>query len=82
MPPCFRRIRHLGFWGNRNKKEALAALRESLNAGRDRQPVKSRAEILAVKFGEASRLHCRACRGPLELVETFEKQRAPPAMAG
>ena len=82
VPPYFRRIRHLGFLSSRNKKEALALLRESLNASREQPPTMSRAEILALKFGEASHLHCKACGGELDVVQTFARQRAPPAMVG
>jgi len=40
---------------------------------------KSRAQVLALRFGERSVLRCRECGGELLLLESFPKERAPPA---
>lgn len=78
VPEGFRRIRHLGFLCPRNKKEALKIIRAQLVKGFNALPKLSRAEILVLRFGERSVLHCRECGNRLLVMETFDKQRAPP----
>lgn len=80
VPERFRRIRHLGFLSNNNKAKQLKRIRKDLNAAYIQRPVLSRAEILAIRFGQrSSLLHCRECGQKLVLIETYKKnQRAPP----
>lgn len=78
VPPHFRRIRHLGFLSNRNKREAIEKIREQLLAAYVTRSVLSRSEVLALRFGERSDLQCRECGGELLLLESFPKERAPP----
>ncbi len=84
VPPYFRRIRHLGFLSSRSKKQSLAAIRESLGEKLAPAEPLSRAQVLALCFGERSLLRCRDCGGELQLMETYPKDRAPPfnVMAG
>ncbi len=84
VPPYFRRIRHLGFLSSRNKKQSLASIRESLGEKLAPAAPLSRAQVLALCFGERSLLRCRDCGGELQLMETCPKDRAPPfnVMAG
>lgn len=79
VPPYFCRIRHFGFLSNRNKKEALKNIRDQLLTAHIVPPRLSRAEVLALRFGERSVLSCRECGGALLLLETYPKERAPPA---
>ena len=81
VPPYFRRIRHLGFLGSRNKKQNLEAIRESLGQELAGAAPLSRAQVLELCFGERSLLRCRDCGGELQLLETYPKDRAPPANA-
>ena len=81
VPPYFRRIRHLGFLGSRNKMQNLAAIRESLGEEQLQAAPLSRAQVLVLCFGERSLLRCRGCGGELQLLETYPKDRAPPAHA-
>jgi hypothetical protein len=76
--PYYRRIRHLGFLSNRNKKKAIEKIREQLLTAPGTKPRLSRAEVLALRFGERSVLQCRECGGELLLLESFPKERAPP----
>jgi hypothetical protein len=78
VPPYYRRIRHLGFLSNRNKKKAIEKIREQLLTAPGTRPRLSRAEVLALRFGERSVLQCRECGGELLLLESFPKERAPP----
>ncbi|NJK94348.1 MAG: IS91 family transposase [Bacteroidales bacterium] len=80
VPAGFRRIRHLGFLCPRNKKDALEKIRLQLMPGFTPKPRLTRAEILTLKFGERSLLLCRECGGSLLVLETFEKERAPPML--
>ncbi|NQU34465.1 MAG: transposase, partial [Bacteroidetes bacterium] len=79
VPPYFRRIRHLGFLSTRNKTVSIEAARRSLGYSAGLTITLSRAQILELRFGERSQLKCRDCGGELHLLETFAKQRAPPA---
>jgi hypothetical protein len=79
VPPYFRRIRHLGFLSARSKKQSLAAILESLGEEQEQAPPLSRAQVLELRFGERSQLKCRDCGGELQLLETWPKERAPPA---
>ncbi len=78
VPPYFRRIRHLGFLSARNKAKSLESLRADLNVKHEVIKL-TRAEVLLLRFGERSVLQCKHCFGELYLVETYAKQRAPPA---
>lgn len=80
VPAGFRRIRHLGFLCPRNKKDALHKIRLQLTPGFAPKPRLTRAEILTLRFGERSLLLCRECGGSLLVLETFEKERAPPML--
>jgi len=84
VPPYFRRIRHLGFLGSRNKKQSLEKIRESLGEQLRQVLPLSRAQVLEIRFGERSMLRCKDCGGELTLLESYPKQRAPPvnALAG
>jgi hypothetical protein len=84
VPPYFRRIRHLGFLGSRNKTQSLEAIRESLGEKLLRATPLTRAQVLELRFGERSLLRCKDCGGELQLLETYPGQRAPPvnALAG
>jgi hypothetical protein len=79
VPPYFRRIRHLGFLSARSKKQSLAAILESLGEEQEQAPPLSRAQVLELRFGERSQLKCRDCGGELQLLETWPRERAPPA---
>ncbi len=79
VPPYFRRIRHLGFLSTRSKKQNLAAVRESLGEELVQAAPLSRTQVLELCFGESSLLKCRDCGGELQLLETYPKERAPPA---
>jgi hypothetical protein len=79
VPPYFRRIRHLGFLSTRSKKQSLEAIRKSLGEELVQAAPLSRAQILKACFGECSLLKCRDCGGELQLLETWPKERAPPA---
>ena len=81
MPPYFRRIRHLGFLASRNKKQSLAAIRESLGKELPLAAPLSRAQVLELRFGQRSVLKCKDCGGELQLLETYPGQRAPPVNA-
>jgi len=78
VPPQFRRIRHLGFLSNRNKREAIEKIREQLLAAYVTRTGMSRAELLTLRFGERSVLQGRECGGEFLLLESFPKERAPP----
>ncbi|PRY85547.1 transposase-like zinc-binding protein [Marinilabilia salmonicolor] len=78
VPPHFRRIRHLGFLSNRNKREAIKKIRKQLLVAHVMRPGLSRSQVLALRFGERSVLQCRECGGELLLLESFSKERAPP----
>jgi len=78
VPAYFRRIRHLGFLSSRNKSRALESIRKSLKADNSVHSRLSRAEILTLRFGERSLLHCNQCGGTLVVWETYRKPRAPP----
>lgn len=79
VPAYFRRIRHYGFLSTRNKKEALRLARECLLV--KIVPFKlSRAEVLELRFGQRSLLHCKSCGGELVLLVSYPKERAPPAV--
>lgn len=78
VPPYFRRIRHLGFLSNRNKKKAIEKIRAQLLTAPIAPPRLSRAEVLALRFGERSVLQCGECGGALLLLESYPKERAPP----
>lgn len=80
VPAGFRRIRHLGFLCPRNKKDALEKIRQQLTPGFTPKPRLTRAEILTLRFGERSLLLCRQCGGALMVLETFERERAPPML--
>jgi hypothetical protein len=79
VPPYFRRIRQMGFLNNRNKKVAIEKIRRQLLTRYSTHPRLTRAQVLAQRFGERSVLKCRECGGELHLIESFTKQRAPPA---
>lgn len=80
VPPYFRRIRHYGFLSTRCKTEALHLARESLQVavvpGR-----LTRTEVLGLRFGKKSLLHCKSCGGELVLLASYPKERAPPTLA-
>jgi len=78
VPPYFRRIRHLGFLGSRNKTQSLEAIRESLGEKPLPATPLTRAQLLELRFGERSLLRCKDCGGELQLLETYPGQRAPP----
>lgn len=78
VPPNFRRIRYLGFLANRNKTIKLEQIRESLECMIEALPKPSRAEVLAMKFGDRSLLMCKECGGHLHLLESYPSPRAPP----
>lgn len=78
VPAGFRRIRHLGFLCPRNKKEALEKIRSHLTPGFTATTPLTRAEVLALRFGDRSVLLCRECGNTLIVLESFDKQRAPP----
>ena len=79
IPAYFRRIRHLGFLSNRSKKRALETIRKFLNVKVPTTKRLTRAEVLALRFGERSLLKCKECGGTLYVLEVFLKKRAPPA---
>lgn len=79
VPAGFRRIRHLGFLSPRNKAVALENIREYLMAGFTPLPRLTRAEVLTLRFGDRSVLQCKECGGELVILETYIRQRAPPA---
>jgi hypothetical protein len=79
VPPYFRRIRHLGFLSSRNKAASLKSLRADLNVKSEAASL-TRAQILMLRFGGRSLLHCKHCEGELVLVETYSRKRAPPAL--
>ena len=78
VPPCFRRIRHLGFLSSRNKKQSLLAIRKSLGEKPKQTTPLSRVQVLELRFGQQSLLKCRDCGGELQLLENYPKERAPP----
>jgi hypothetical protein len=78
VPPYFQRIRHLVFLSNRNKKEAIEKIRAQLLTTYVPRPRLLRAEVLTLRFGERSVLQCRSCGGELILLESYQKERAPP----
>ena len=78
VPAYFRRIRYLGFLSSRNKATALETIRKGLQAGITNLPRLTRAQVLALRFGDRSLLKCRECGGELVVFETYQKQRAPP----
>lgn len=78
VPPYFQRIRHMGFLSNRNKKQSLTTIRQSLGASTVLHPKLSRAQILEARFGVRSELKCPHCGGELVLYETYPRKRAPP----
>lgn len=79
VPPCFRRIRHLGFLSSPNKKQSLLAIRKSLGEKPIQTRPLSRVQVLELRFGQRSLLKCRDCGGELQLLENYPKERAPPA---
>lgn len=82
VPEHFRRIRYLGFLSSHNKAKALEQIRMDLNVPYPATRPLTRAEVLALRFGGRSMLHCRECGGELVLIETYQKQqRAPPVDA-
>ncbi len=78
VPPNFRRVRYQGFLANRNKRNKLKQIRESLECMIQTPPKLSRAEVLAMKFGDRSLLMCKECGGHLHLLESYPSPRAPP----
>jgi len=79
VPERFHRIRYLGFLSSNNKAKELEHIRQVLQVPFNDRPALSRSEILALRFGERSLLHCRECGGEMVLIETYhKKQRAPP----
>jgi hypothetical protein len=80
VPPCFRRIRHMGFLSNRNKKIALEDIRKQILTHYTEYPRLTRAQVLILRFGERSMLQCRECGGELLLMESYPKERAPPGV--
>lgn len=81
VPPYFRRIRHLGFLGSRNKKQSLEKIRESLGNQLLQATPLSRAQVLEIRFGERSLLRCKDCGAALTLLESYPRERAPPVNA-
>ena len=81
VPPYFRRIRHLGFLSNRNKKDCLELIRNSLGVKTELKLRLTRAQVLALRWGERSELKCQECGGELQLWKTFQRNRAPPFCA-
>ncbi len=77
VPPYFRRIRHLGFLGSRNKTKCLALLRNDLMVKINTIKL-SRAQVVELKFGKRSLIHCKDCGGELELIKSYSRKRAPP----
>lgn len=82
VPPYFQRIRHLGFLSTRSKTASIEAARRSLGVCVVPIIKLSRAQVLGLRFGQRSQLKCRDCGGQLQLLETFARQRAPPANVG
>ncbi|MCG8580500.1 MAG: IS91 family transposase [Bacteroidales bacterium] len=80
VPENFRRIRYQGFLSNRNKTNKLKQIRESLECMIEALPKLSRAEVLAMKFGDRSLLMCKECGGHLHLLESYPSPRAPPQL--
>jgi len=78
VPPRFRRIRHLGFLSTRSKANALETARKSLQVEMPLTPKLSRAQVLALRFGDRSQLMCRYCGGELFLFKILANERAPP----
>jgi hypothetical protein len=78
VPYGFRRIRHLGFLSSRNKTAALESIRKDLQVCHSGLPRLTRAEVLALRFGDRSVLRCRLCNGELVVLQTCQKYRAPP----
>ncbi len=78
VPPCFRRIRHLGFLSSRKKAKGLELLRNNFKIGANTIKL-SRAQALELRFGQRSLLQCKECGGQLCLIQTYPRQRAPPA---
>jgi len=77
VPPNFRRVRYQGFLANRNKRNKLKQIRESLECMIQTPPKLSRAEVLAMKFGDRSLLMYKECGGHLHLLESYPSPRAP-----
>lgn len=81
VPPYFRRIRHLGFLSTRSKQKSLELIRNNLDSYPDPLPALSRAQLLALRWGERSELKCKGCGGELQLWKTFLPKQAPPISA-
>lgn len=80
VPAYFRRIRHYGFLSTRNKTEALSLARASLQVVE--VPLNlSRAQVLELRFGKQSSLHCKSCGEELVLVVSYTRERAPPMLS-
>lgn len=77
VPPYFRRIRHYGFLGSRNKSKALKAARDSLKVINIPQRL-LRTQVLELRYGKQSLLQCKSCGGELVLIVSYTKERAPP----
>ena len=79
VPPYFRRIRHFGFLGTRNKNKSIDLIRHSLGAKTcEKQLRLTRAQVLELRFGERSVLQCKNCGGELILFKSYPANRAPP----
>lgn len=79
VPPYFRRIRYLGFLSTRNKRKSIEQIREYFGVKTsEKQPILTRAQVLAQKFGERSVLNCNSCGGELVLFKSYQSKRAPP----
>lgn len=81
VPPYFRRIRHLGFLSTRSKQKSLERIRNSLDLAPEPLPNLSRAQVLALRWGERSELKCKGCGGELQIWKIFMPKRAPPISA-
>lgn len=79
VPPYFRRIRHLGFLGNRSKKRNIEIIRKQFGIIIEYIKKRTKAEILKALWGEQSCLHCKHCNGEMEHVESYPRHRAPPS---
>jgi hypothetical protein len=81
LPPGFRKIRHLGFLSSKSKRDSLNMIRDSLQVKEELDPRLTRAQVLAMCFGERSQLHCSECGGELHLWMSYQRNRAPPVCA-
>ncbi len=80
MTPYYRRIRHLGFLANRNKKKNLKTIRVQFKVKIEEIKKRSRADVLKAAWGEKSLLHCKECGGEMVLVKSYPRKRAPPLL--